>query len=146
MGIIYRLDIVGGEFDGSPGLAWLDDGEHPLPDAIYVGVCGRGRDCGASACSPAKAHVSYWTAEELGRPPAVLSYAKQEEFVEREASGELRGRGVYAVGGLLDPRNFGEAARVPEGAEPVVLAGSTPDLFGAPVLPNCPSRLVPAGR
>lgn len=121
MFIVFSIEVVGGPFDGAPGMSWQDDGEHPPPDVIFVATCpGRGpATCGTGACQRArKRHVSYWTADEA-RPNGAQSYAKQEEFVVRaqgEADDELRGRAVYAVGGLLDPRNFGALAGVGEGA------------------------------
>lgn len=113
MRIEYDLDIVGGAFDGAPHLKWLDDGRHPLPALILVGVCAKGMDCGTQACRRGAAHVSYWLPEEEGQPVGAQPYRKQEEFVVRDAADELSGRGVYAVGGLLEPRNFGARARTP---------------------------------
>lgn len=112
MDILFAIEVVGGQFDGVPGMSWVDDGEHPPPDLIFVGSCpGRGRaSCGSYRCRQArKRHVSYWTAEEE-RPAAAQSYAKQDVFVERDGEDELCGRAVYALGGLLDPRNFGAVA------------------------------------
>lgn len=114
MDLRYDFDIVGGEFDGAPGLAWLDDGKHPPPDLIFVGVCASGAHCGSAACRRAVAHVSWWERDEEGRPTKAQPYSKQEEHVRRdEETGALSGRAVYAVGGLLDPSNFGAAAREP---------------------------------
>lgn len=128
MRIEYDFDIVGGEFDGAPMLrAWIDDGKHPVPDLIFVGVCGRGRDCGSSKCSTRVAHVSYWTPEEADRPVKAQPYPKQTEYVRTDAeSGEMAGRAVYAIGGLSDPRNFGEAAREPAGADRGLFAPEEP--------------------
>lgn len=113
MDIAYDFDIVGGEFDGAPALAWLDDGKHPPPELIFVGVCAKGQHCGTSKCKRSVVHISYWLATEADRPTAARSYSKQDEHVVR-VEGVLKGRAIYAVGGLLDPRNFGQAARVPE--------------------------------
>lgn len=115
--LLYRFDIVGGPYDGTEGLCWRDDGEHPPPDRILVGTCARGVTCGLKACSPARVHTAYWTADERDRPARTIEYRKQEEFVERGEEGDdaLRGRVVYAVGGLLEPGNFGEAARAGRG-------------------------------
>lgn len=117
--ITYDLQIVGGGFDGAPELKWRDDGKHPPPASILVGVCSKGMDCGTVACRRTGSHVSYWLLDEAGCPAGAQSYSKQEEFVARD-EGELAGRVVYAVGGLLDPSNFGEAAREP------LQAGFTP--------------------
>lgn len=110
--IDFDFDIVGGAFDGAPGMFWVDDGQHPPPDLIFVGVCAKGSHCGTAACRRHAKHVSYWLPEEDTRPPRAQPYEKQSEHVERsENEGELTGRAVYVVGGLLDPANFGEAAR-----------------------------------
>jgi hypothetical protein len=55
-------------------------------------------------------------------PAGVERYRKQEEFVIRSEDDELRGRAVYTIGGLMDPRNFGAKARVPAGSGPMVTA------------------------
>lgn len=112
MHLTYDFDIVGGPFDGAPGMMWADDGKHPPPGVIYVGVCGKGTDCGSSACRLGAVHVSFWTANEDDRPTSCFAYGKESEHVERTGE-ELRGRVVYAVGGLSDPRNFGAKAREP---------------------------------
>jgi hypothetical protein len=135
--LVYEFDIVGGGFDGAPGLAWLDDGKHPCPDSIFVGRCPVGQHCGSSKCSTSKAHVSFWTPDEQGRPLGAVSYAKQSEFVVREDDGELAGRAVYALGGLLDPRNFGAAARSLD---------SRPDLSRVLREAERAREMVPAGR
>lgn len=111
MRIVYEFVIVGGGFDGAPALAWLDDGKHPPPAKIFVGVCGPGMGCGTTKCRRAAAHISYWTPEEEGRPQGAQGYSKQEEFVE-SGGDELAGRAVYAIGGLLDLRGY--RARVQE--------------------------------
>lgn len=116
MDLPYDFAIVGGPFDGAPGMQWLDDGKHPPPDLIFVSVCGKGRDCGSSSCRPSAKHIAYWTPDEE-RPRDAISYRKQSEHVERcEAEAcivPLHGKAVYAIGGLLDPRNFGTVAREP---------------------------------
>lgn len=113
--IPYDIQVAGGGFDGAPGMMWVDDGKHPPPPVIFVGVCAKGMHCGTTKCRRATAHVSYWTPDEDGMPTAVERYRKQEEFVKRDEQEEdgLRGRAVYAIGGLLDPRNFGEKAKTP---------------------------------
>jgi hypothetical protein len=122
--ITYDFQIVGGGYDGAPQLAWQDDGKHPPPDAILVGVCAKGEHCGTSLCRRSGTHISYWTLDEAGIPAGAQRYAKQAEYVGHDQSDvELRGRVVYVVGGLLDPRNFGAKARVPiPSAEPMVAA------------------------
>lgn len=113
----YDFVVVGGGFDGAPALVWVDDGKHPPPPVIFVGVCAKGMHCGTSKCRRNGAHVSYWLPEEDGIPSHVERYRKQEEFVERDEAEEdgLRGQAVYAIGGLLDPRNFGAKARTSTG-------------------------------
>lgn len=127
MDILYRFEVVGGPFDGAPHLAWVGDDEHPPPETIIVGVCGVGVHCGTSKCRRAAPHVSWW---EVGDPetPATQTarYRRQEVALLRDYDGELSGRAVYAIGGLMDPRNFGERARVPMGSDPLVTAGFTP--------------------
>lgn len=123
--ITYDFQIVGGGFDGAPQLAWQDDGRHPPPSVILVGVCGKGVHCGTTKCRRSAAHISYWTVDEDSIPANAQRYSKQSEHVGRVDGDEdgLRGCVVYAVGGLLDPRNFGAKARVPiPSAEPMVTA------------------------
>lgn len=108
--ICFRLNIVGGPFDGARGLAWIDDGEHPPPDRIFLGVCGQGRDCGLSVCAPGLRHVAYWTADE-DRPSGCISYRKENEYVERndeEPQDRFHGHAVYVIGGLLLPGDRAE--------------------------------------
>lgn len=111
MDIVYDLNIIGGDFDGTPGLQWRDDGSMELPALIHVGVCATGMDCGSSACKLRVAHVSFWTVDEDEQPTRYVRYTKENVYVERDDEGDVHGRADYAVGGLLDPRNFGEAAR-----------------------------------
>lgn len=121
MELLYGFQVVGGPYDGAPGLEWIDDGDHAPPAAIFVGRCRGDGTCGMRICRRGKRHVAYWTGEE-DRPTGCRRYEKQEEFVRRLEHDELRGTVVYAIGGLIDPRNFGERARVPEGADPLVTA------------------------
>lgn len=119
--IVYVIEIVGGAFDGAPGLSWRGDSEHPAPDVIFVGVCSKGMDCGSASCRRGVAHVSYWTPDE-DRPTGAHTYAKENEYVSHGDDGHVAGRVVYADGGLLDPANFGEAARELPGAGSRTLA------------------------
>lgn len=134
--IEYTFEVVGGPFDGVdlPAPAWADDGKHPCPALIFLGMCRQGA-CGSGRCRGRRiTHVGYWLAEEPQRPADAHPYRLQREYVVRgeDDAGEetLKGRAVYAVGGLLDPRNFGTAARVPQASDPLVTA-SAPDLMGA---------------
>jgi hypothetical protein len=114
--LVYHLEIVGGPFDGIAGMRWMDDGKHPPPELIYVGICVKGVNCGSQQCSKRVAHPSYWEPHEESRPPDGHPYEKQNEFVERAETSdgdELVGRAVYAVGGLREPKNFGAKAREP---------------------------------
>lgn len=113
MNLTYDFQIVGGGFDGAPALAWRDDGKHPPPPAIFVGLCGKGVHCGTSKCRRGETHVSYWLPDEAERPHGTQEYRKQTEHVVRDGDGGLEGRAVYAIGGLLDPRNFGARAHEP---------------------------------
>lgn len=128
MELLYEFQLVGGSFDGAPGLKWIDDGDHEPPVAIFVGRCVGDRSCGMSACRRGKRHVAFWTEEE-DRPTSCRRYVKQEEFVRRDDAGELRGTVIYAIGGLLNPQNFGERARVPVGEESRVTARIPPLTF-----------------
>lgn len=119
--IVFALDIVGGPFDGAPGLSWRDDGETPPPELIFVGVCVKGSHCGSSSCRRSARHVSFWTPDEE-RPTRAVSYAKENEFVERGEDDELSGRAVYAIGGLTHPRSFAGAEMVGAGAGPPITA------------------------
>lgn len=111
--LMFAMEVVGGPYDGAPALRWLDDGKHPPPEWIMVGRCRKSSPCGAQSC-PRREHVAYWTPKEREAWPArAMRYEKQEEFVDRTDAGELRGRAVYAIGNLLDPRCFGEVARTP---------------------------------
>lgn len=129
MEILYSFDVVGGPFDGAPHLAWIGDDEHPPPETIIVGVCGVGAHCGTSKCRRGSPHVSWW---EVGDPetPATQAarYKRQDVSLLRGDDGDLSGRAVYAIGGLMDPRNFGAMAREPvrAGSDPLVTAGFTP--------------------
>lgn len=144
----YDFDVVGGPYDGAPALAWRDDGKHPPPDVIFVGVCERG-ECGSSKCrGKRKAHVSYWTPDEDTMPRDAVRYRKQNEFVKRDDEGELHGHAVYAIGGLMDPRNFGEMAREPvefEGRSPVTALAHPGDLLSVFALDR-DAALFPHGR
>lgn len=112
----YKIEIIGGRYDGVPGLYWTADGSHPLPERILVGSCGKGVNCGLQGvCRKDRTHVSYWLPEE-DHPATAQAYEKQNEYVARNetSTGDaLTGRAVYAIGGLKDPKNFGAAAKEP---------------------------------
>lgn len=124
MDLIFDFDIVGGPFDGAPGMKWLDDGEHPLPELIHVGICGKGAHCGSSACRRSARHVTYWTPDEEERPLGCVGYAKENEFVQRGEDDALTGRAVYAIGGLTDPRSFTATEYAAAGGGPPVVAAA----------------------
>lgn len=129
MELLYGFQVVGGPYDGTPGLEWIDDGDHAPPPAIFVGRCRGDGSCGMRICRKGKPHVAYWTPEE-DRPTGCRRYEKQEEFVRR-LDDELRGTVVYAIGGLMDPRNFGSTARLPVGtpAPAPILASAHADEY-----------------
>jgi hypothetical protein len=106
--IDYTFELVGGGFDGAPVPRWCDGGRPLQPPAfVFVAVCRPGQRCGSEACRGTDLlHVSWWEADE-DVPIAAQKYERQEVFVERDEAG----RAIYAIGGLLDPRNFGETAR-----------------------------------
>lgn len=123
----YGFVIVGGPYDGVEGMKWDDDGEHPTPTVILVGRCEKGDDCGAQSCTKKTAHVSFWLPDEKARPVKLVRYEKQRDEVVRgeKPPHELTGRTTYAIGGLLDPRNFGALAHEPAGmVPPLTYAGS----------------------
>lgn len=133
----WGLRVVGGAWDGAPGMSWIDDGEHELPEAIRVGLCPKGVNCGTSVCRPAGEHVSFWLPDEAGQPLRLTLYEKTEEHVRRDDAGELSGVATYVVGGLppLVARELGQevggplvTAMVP----PATCAGGLPRLHPAP--------------
>lgn len=143
--IEFEFDVVGGPFDGAEGLHWRDDGKHPPPERIFLGVCRGTKLCGMRACRQGVEHVAFWTPDEETRPPGAVAYRKQDEYVVRvETTDELHGHAVYAIGGLLDPRNFGALAQVPEGGRAPVTALARPgDLLSVFAADR---ELLPAGR
>lgn len=124
--IEYVVEIIGGPFDGSAVPRWNGDHESPPPKVILVGTCPKGRDCGAAMCSRGlAAHTSYWAPGEKDVPVGAVAYEQQDEFVARIV-GLLTGTAIYAIGGLLDPRNFGERAKEPAAGalSPLTYAGA----------------------
>lgn len=106
--IEYRIVIVGGPFDGTFGMKWHDDGEHPLPDLILLGTCPGNALCNSMdrRCSR-KAHTYYWTPEEKRRPVRVFPYELSESYIEPEEPARRDhyvGQAIYAIGGLHLPR------------------------------------------
>lgn len=110
--VLYRLELVGGPYDGAPGFKWRDDGEHPPPERIYVGRCpGRGL-CGDVTCGRGEQHPAYWIELE-DVPVRTIAYEKQAESVIRREHDEgfrLDGEATYAMGGLnlLGTMDFAE--------------------------------------
>jgi hypothetical protein len=145
--VVFEFDVVGGPFDGAPHLRWRADGRHPCPPTIIVGTCENGA-CGSEVCRGKEAaHVSYWTVEErAGAPKDALAYSKQDEAIGTGEDGELAGRATYAVGGLLDDRNFRGRVALPTSPAPLVTAEFEPATY-AGSLPRrhhmCPCVIVP---
>lgn len=109
--IEYRMEIVGGPFDGLRGMKWRDDGDHPLPEIILLGMCPGNGSCGASpagACERKGAkHPYFWTATESNRPSKVTPYELSEHFIEPHAEAGIRiapARAIYTIGGLQLPK------------------------------------------
>lgn len=90
----YRLEVVGGPFDGVQGFFWNDDGEHPPPGHIFVGVCD-GQRC-SFECRGQRKHVSFWVEDEP-RPVATMRYDKTDVGSD---DGSIPGllRATYAMG------------------------------------------------
>lgn len=103
-GVPYRLEVVGGPWDGVGGFSWFDDGEHPPPAEIFVGVCPGDGSCASPGCRPGKRHPAFWTDEEAeDTPRSTVKYEKQDEYVKRVeyASRDVfEGVAVYVRGGL----------------------------------------------
>jgi hypothetical protein len=117
--IVYRIEIVGGPFDGVQGMAWHDDGEHPAPELILLGICPGDRSCGSrghTTCAQVRGrkHPYYWQPEELSRPAKVVAYELSDSYVlergEKTPAHETPGRAIYVIGGLNGP----QAKEMPE--------------------------------
>jgi hypothetical protein len=116
--IRYRLEVVGGPYDGTPGLYWHSEDDEP-PEGILMGVCPGDGQCGTEQCVRiGRQHPSFWVTMEDYRPPNAMPYVRQDFY--RESGTRDRGQAIYAVGGLLDPRSWTAAATVPAGAEEAV--------------------------
>lgn len=149
--IVYRMEVVGGPFDGAAGMVWRDDGEHAPPELILLGVCPGDGSCNSGeerACaSKRKKHTYYWLPSEATRPTRVIPYELSESFIEPEApQPRVRiypARAIYVIGGLLLPRDheIGEGVKV--GNELEYADGATP-LPGErlPVHAGCPCTVV----
>jgi hypothetical protein len=112
------MRIVGGPFDGAEVPGFMSGSMAPVPpEKIMVGQCPPGNDCGSKSCRKGRSdHISWWEPREGRHPDAAAAYVKESESVSRfEGFGkvELRGLVVYAIGGLTEPKNFGEKAREP---------------------------------
>lgn len=134
--IDYRMQIVGGPFDGLGGLRWRDDGGHPPPARVLLGVCPGDGSCNSFAAlncaEKRKRHPYFWLPEEAARPPRTTLYELQDSFIEPEEMSGLRtvpGRAVYAIGGLLLPAPDDLTRELPE--EELVLAGGHEDRLEA---------------
>lgn len=108
--IDYRMEIVGGPFDGAQGLRWRDDGEHPPPGRVLLGVCPGNGSCNSFAsidcAEKRRPHTYFWLVDEREHPTRVTLYELQDSFIEPEEMENLRvvpGRAIYAIGGLLLP-------------------------------------------
>lgn len=126
--IVYRMEVVGGPYDGCGGMRWVDDGEHPVPELILLGVCRGNGQCRAgesAACARnGKRHPYYWLPEEPERPPRTTPYELSESYLlPEEPQGRVQqypGRAIYVIGGLHLPREREARELVGAGAGPGV--------------------------
>lgn len=106
----YRLEIVGGPYDGSHGLMWVhfadDDADPELPAVIVLGCCPGDRRCRLRACSGDR-HVAYWIPEHEPVPMGVgqVEYLLDENSVQADGPA---GTARYVKGGLVPPARLAE--------------------------------------
>jgi hypothetical protein len=147
--IQYRMEIVGGPFDGAPGMSWRDDGAHPPPRVVLVGVCPGDGSCnsGSEHCARTrKKHTYYWLPDEGTAPKRATKYELQDSFIEPERMTGLRavpGRAVYVLGGLLLPAGGDLEVELPDERE-VVFAGDGAGGVYARVVPQVRELIVTA--
>lgn len=125
--IVYRMEIVGGPFDGcGEGMKWLDDGRNPPPELILLGVCPGNGSCSASrsedCASHGKKHPYYWLPDEEKRPAKTTPYELEDSFLLEREEGffEHPGRARYVIAGLTLPRQQSERELVGAGSGPGV--------------------------
>lgn len=130
--IDYRMEIVGGPYDGTPGMRWRDDGEHPPPEIVLLGICRGDGACNSFAARDCaqqkKKHPYFWLPDEPNRPPRVTVYELQDNFIEPQETASIKivpGRAVYVIGGLLLPSGRGLDVELPE--ELVTVGGGDGD-------------------
>lgn len=141
--IIYTLVIVGGPYDGVPGLFWLAtdaaEGEQEgmkLPPLIHVGRCNGQGQCidDPAQCRimhRGRAHVAYWTPQEKFRPARCYAYRLESAWhnLEGDTAGERtsEGRARYVDPRVapLGPRagKLRAVERIPAGATVLVSDG-----------------------
>lgn len=112
----FKLEVVGGPYDGLGGLYWSDNtGELVPPDAIFIGQCPGDGTCYGSrthciAEGGGRAHPAYWTPVEGegARPPDTVRY-------DRRDVDEARRVAVYARGkaGPVERQEVGVSEREP---------------------------------
>lgn len=108
--IDYRMEIVGGAFDGVAGMRWRDDGANPPPKVVLLGLCPGDGSCASAEdekCRRLKRkHPYFWLPDEGTRPAKTITYELQDSFIEPHEMRSLRivpGRAIYVIGGLLLP-------------------------------------------
>lgn len=108
--IDYRMEIVGGPFDGAAGMRWRDDGGHAPPQVVLLGLCRGDGSCASFAedeCRRRKReHPYFWLPVEETRPAKTVTYELQDSFIEPQEATSMRivpGRAIYVIGGLLLP-------------------------------------------
>lgn len=139
--IVYRMEVVGGPFDGCGGMRWHDDGTHPPPEIILMGLCPGDGSCvprGTERCTRVgKKHPYYWLPEETTQPPKTVEYELSENFIDREEpmkrSDDYPGRAIYTIGGLQLPREQEARELVGAGAQSATLDAD----------PSLPGRSIP---
>jgi hypothetical protein len=150
--IDYLMEIVGGPFDGVGGMRWHDDGEHPPPDLILVGVCRGDGSCNSALSSECAAkgqkHPYFWLPGEPTMPPKVVVYELSENFIEPDDGAMKRtpwriGRAVYVIGGLLLPSASEARETVGVGVDGGELAPTGPVYAQASVGCKCRCVLIP---
>lgn len=122
--VLYALEIVGGPYDGVPGLKWKAGRDFPVPKVLLLGRCKGDGACGARKCA-GRPHPYYWMPEEDGIPIRTVRYELADEVVFSNGT-DLSGVATYAIGGLTMPR--GRSIEVEQPA-PLVTASSLVNMF-----------------
>ena len=116
--VMYDLQLVGGQYDAQKGLQWRDDGVHPVPEVILVGICpGDGmcfadeRECMAKAGGAQ--HPAYWLPDEEWMPELTTRYEKERDHVYRDVHGAYAGVATFVIRGLMLPEAMTQSTTAP---------------------------------